>query len=459
METNNETNARLHYDLRLWVNPLAQQVRISGSLVYHAPPQGASQARFYLNKGLKVRSIEGRRVLGYHFELKPKQPLPTWLPESGTLDVHFDPPLAGNNAALVQFELEGRLNLPSRDWIELSLPLAWYPVYVPGESSSADGPTNPAEGFIGAPHAGSSAEGRAPALFSTDGAGGAAPELTFTLQVTCPAGYAAASLGETSQQGDTWHFNWPHPTNDIVVVVGRHLRSRSYESESNRVQLHSVSLGDEAAGLLGEDLLWALERFAGWFGPVRPAEFTVIQSPRVLGQGYARRGLVVLANLSEKEYLDQREAYLRCLAHEAAHTWWWAAPSASWEDWLNESFAEYSALMAIRERYGAEIFNRRLERKREQAHERLATSLPLWGFDRTDTTTAEKLALVEAQLYDKGPLLLHELAERTGHRRFIDLCRAMQWSEVHTTAHFLDLLEEVEDTPTRTWMEEMLKNP
>ena len=89
----------------------------------------------------------------------------------------------------------------------------------------------------------------------------------------------------------------------------------------------------------------------------------------------------------------------------------------------------------------------------------LSAALPLWGFDRSDTTTAEKLALVEAQLYDKGPLLLHELAERTGSRRFFDLCRAMQWSEVRTTAHFLDLLEEVEDHATRLWMEEMLKTP
>jgi hypothetical protein len=362
--------------------------------------------------------------------------LPPGLANSGTLDVHFDPPLAANAAAMIQFAFEGRLALPSRDWVELNLPLAWYPVAA----------LNGASAF--------SPEGEGP--IRLDGSGSAAADLTFTLQVSCPAGYAPGSLGAVSQHDDTWHFDWPHPTNDIVVVVGRHMRSRSYESESNRVQLHSVSLGDEAAGLLGEDLLWALERFSGWFGPVRPAEFTVIQSPRARGQGYARRGLVVLADLSEQDYLDQREEYLRCMAHEAAHTWWWAAPSASWEDWLNESFAEYSALMVIRERYGLDIFNQRLEQKRAQVHQR-AASLPLWGFDRTDTTTAEKLALVEAQLYHKGPLLLHDLAERIGRRRFIDLCRAMQWSEVRSTAHFLDLLEEVEDSAIRGWLEDTLK--
>jgi len=36
--------------------------------------------------------------------------------------------------------------------------------------------------------------------------------------------------------------------------------------------------------------------------------------------------------------------------------WWANAPVNSWEDWLNESFAEYSALMAVRELFGAERF-------------------------------------------------------------------------------------------------------
>lgn len=421
MEHQNDSNARLHYDLRLWVNPLALQMTLSGSLVYHAPPQGAAQARFYLDPRFSVRALEGRRVTGYQFETHPTQPMPASLDGSGVLDIHFDPPLAGSQATLVRFELEARLTASAqaaRDWVELALPLAWYPA--PEDTAASD--------------------------------------LTFTVQVTCPAGYAAASMGGANQQGEAWHFAWPHPTDDIVVMVGRRLKARTYESESNKVHLHSAGLSERTAALLGEDLLWAIERYAGWFGPVRPSEFTVIHSPRVQGPGYARRGLVVLPDISEQAYLDQREGYLRYLAHEAAHTWWWAAPNGSWEAWLNESFAEYSALMAIRERYGAQAYQQRLEHKRRQVTERLAEPCALWGFDRADTTTAEKQAQVEAQLYDRGPLLLHDLAERIGYRRFVDLCRAMQWSEVRSTAHFLDLLEELEDRATRLWMEEALKH-
>jgi hypothetical protein len=211
---------------------------------------------------------------------------------------------------------------------------------------------------------------------------------------------------------------------------------------------------DEQAALsLGEDMLWTLERFSGWFGPIRPAEMNLIVSPRLLGGGYARRGMVVLGGLNDQDYLSQREAYLRYLAHEASHAWWWQAPTDTWEDWLNESFAEYSALLAVRERFGAQVFDRFLEIKRE----RIPEYQPLWGFDRSDSATPEKQTTIERLLYDKGPLLLHELAGRIGQTRFLELCRGMLWSGVKDTAHFLDLLEELEDTPVREWMESELK--
>ncbi|HEX9018976.1 MAG TPA: hypothetical protein VF806_07305, partial [Anaerolineaceae bacterium] len=104
--------------------------------------------------------------------------------------------------------------------------------------------------------------------------------------------------------------------------------------------------------------------------------------------------------------------------------------------------------------YGVEIYERFFARKRERVPE----TQPLWGFDRADQSTPEKLATVERMLYDKGPLLLRQLEERIGYQRFLDFCRAMLWSGVTTTAHLLDLLEEVEDRATRAWLEEMLRS-
>jgi len=418
---------RLHYDLKLELAPISQYVAISGSLVYHAPADQTDRARFYLHHQLSIRTLTGRRVLGYHLERVPEDPFPDFLADhAAQLDIYFDPPLSAGETALIQFEYYGNLtqwsedsaNIISPEWVEIGRPMAWYPLLYNGSPAS----------------------------------------LTYSLQATILPGrgvtsYQAASLGTSTDQSGIAYFNWPYLTDDIVLVASPDLCSRLFESEANRVRVHHTAVNDSMAQLAGEDLLWTLERLAGWFGPVRPEEFTLVVSPRAQGGNYACRGLVVLTGIHEHEYLDQQESHLSYLAHEAAHTWWWSAPSNSWHSWLNESFAEYSALMAVRERFGQAALNRRLEHKREMS----AGISPLWQFDCQPSTNPDKQQAMEAQLYHQGPLLLHQLAERVSNRRFLDLCRSMQWAGVQDTVHFLELLEELEDKATRDWMEQAMK--
>ncbi len=416
-----DTNAGLHYDLALDLDPRTGRIAVRGSAAYRAPMARLERARFYLHRQLVIERITGARVLGYQFNDLSAPALP-FSPQAEALDVYFDPPLSKDETTLIMFEYSGVItdwspeaaNRIDQDWAELGLYMPWFPYQYSGEPSG----------------------------------------LTFTLKVRVPDDYKVASLGRHSLENGFWFYNWPHPTTDIVVAAGPALTTHSYTSAPNQVFLHTTTFGEEAAARLGEDMLWTMERFSGWFGPTRPGDFTLIESPRVLGGGYARRGIVVLAGINERDYIDQHPAYLRYLAHEAAHAWWWEAPTHSWEDWLNESFAEYSALLAVRERFGSDAYDRFIERKRE----RDAASLPLWGFERADISTAEKQAAVEHLLYDQGALLLHDLSERIGTSRFLAFCRARLWSGVQDTNHLLDLLEEVEDADTRRWMEDRLRN-
>ncbi len=421
-----DTNSGLHYDLHLNLDPQAHFVAVTGSLAYHSPLDRLERARFYLHRQFEIQRIIGQRILGYQYETNPSA-VPYQLPQAGILDIYFTPFLRKHETALIQFAYQGYItdwpaesaNIITTDWAELGMYLPWFPLQYSGASSN----------------------------------------LTFTLKVTCPPEYQVSSFGRSALEDGSWYYNWSHPTSDIVVAAGLDLQLRLFESDTNRVYVHSTTLQEKAATKLGEELLWVLERYSGWFGPIRPAEFTLIESPRTLGGGYARRGLVVLSGINDRDTLEQPGAFLRYLGHEAAHGWWWEAPTDSWEDWLNESFAEYSSLLAVRERYGVEIFERFLDRKRASAPQ----DIPLWEFDRTGSSTTggnvivEKQVFVERMLFDKGPLLLHELAERIGNLRFLELCRAMLWSGVTDTGHFLNLLEEVENQETRRWMENRLK--
>jgi len=91
-------------------------------------------------------------------------------------------------------------------------------------------------------------------------------------------------------------------------------------------------------------------------------DMRLVITPRTEGGGYARTGFVVLPRIGTESYKEQEVSYFSNLAHECAHLWWQMLQLTR-GDWLNESFAEYSALMAVRELFGAERFESILAKK------------------------------------------------------------------------------------------------
>ncbi len=103
-----DSNAGLHYDLQLEIDPKINFVAVAGSLAYHSPYDKLERARFYLHRQFLISRLEGRRILGYHFDT-PGEPEKPQLPQAGVLDVYFNPPLSHNETALIQFEYQGTI--------------------------------------------------------------------------------------------------------------------------------------------------------------------------------------------------------------------------------------------------------------------------------------------------------------------------------------------------------------
>jgi hypothetical protein len=224
--------------------------------------------------------------------------------------------------------------------------------------------------------------------------------------------------------------------------------------EGNRsVHVNSVTISKETSEMILNDASMMLAFYDDWFSGDVPKEISIIQSPREKGGGYARRGLVVLGGLQDQQYVELREAYCRYLGHEIAHFWWWKAETSSWEDWLNESFAEYSALMVVRELFGESAFEKRMLDKQNAINH----TVPIWGFERTDISTEAQRKEVETVLYNKGPVLLFELEKKIGDEKFKALCRQMVSSKVTSTPQFLQMLSEFECDEVSNWMEKSLK--
>lgn len=403
------------YTIRATLDPAHRFIRADVLLRVRVPSQGTDRLTFFLHHRLKVSSVTGPEVDGFEVSRNPQGTVP-FMPEAGTVVVKLAHRAPGGGIASVRFRYEGTVshlpngapNVVSPDWTEIGLYYPWYPC-------------NPAYG-----------------------------DLTYDLMVNADPAYQLRSYDGFTREGEAWHFRCDRPTTDIVLTAARTMRSVEVSGSEARVWVHYSRVRRTTALKLGKDMEWLLHLYRGWFGGTNAPRITVIESQRTRGGGYTRPGLVVLAGLDDRRFASDQDHYVRYLGHEAAHLWWYRAPAASWEDWLNESFAEYSALLAVRRRFGVDAFHARLAEKAA----RIDGLPPIWGLDRSGF---ENAGTVQAVLYDKGPVLLYTLDKMIGRGQFLDLCRAMVARRVGNTQAFLATLEQLQGKEVRTRFEEMLK--
>jgi aminopeptidase N len=197
---------------------------------------------------------------------------------------------------------------------------------------------------------------------------------------------------------------------------------------------------------LSTDIKEILTTFNQWFSGSNTS-ICLVESLREKGGGYARLGGMYLNGLNQTSYFKKRKGYTRYLSHEIAHLWWHRANTNSWQDWLNEGFAEYSALMVLREQYGPVYFDKWLDLKKKK----IKDTEPVWHCDRNGKNAY-------AILYSKAPVLLNKLEQKIGQKKFKKLMKGMLRNQVSTTAEFLDLLEKQQGSETKKWFTTELKS-
>ena len=407
-----------HYLIDVRLDPPRGLIDASVDLSLLSASDGATTVLFWLHRQLEIDTVHGPLVAGYELDLEPVDHLP-WMPEAGELRVHLVRPLVEGERIDLHFEYRGNVdtwpewsaNVITDDWTEIGLYLPWFPYNYHDYGM-----------------------------------------FTYELNVTLDDESVLRGLGDAERTNDGWHLEWNQPTNDVVVVASRDLRSVRAEREGHTVQVHFTTLDDSVAARIGEDVVTMLQTYARWFGESDQANLAVVESKRERGGGYARRGLIVLGQLSFLMAPEERANYVRYLAHEAAHGWWNQAPADGWDDWLNESFAEYSALLVVRDRLDDEEFAAQLDEKR-RASEGTPT---IWHLARSDVSTEEKAREVNLVLYSKGPILLDELADRVGLEAFLDWCRRLVQLEIGSTEEALGVLADLEGEPTSRWFRQLL---
>ncbi len=246
-------------------------------------------------------------------------------------------------------------------------------------------------------------------------------------------------VGATLLPNGHWRLSQEkNPHCGIEFIIGL----KGFQSLKNDfdkpIHMHWFSADDGAIGEhLYTDVLEAVSYFTDKFGASGKDHLDIALVPRKNTEssgGYCRPNLIVIPmgenQHNNSRYSSDKYTYiLEYMLHEVAHLWWSKADCQSFEDWLNESFAEYSKYMAIRKLFGdarhAEIFER-LQSKAE--------TMP--SLCDENLSSDEQFEVMRV----KGPVVLYGLEKKIGKERMTDLLKEIHQNKVNTTEEVISLI-------------------
>lgn len=396
-----------HYDIRVKIDSRTGHLSAHVDLAYRAQKK-AMCAEFLLFRGFLVTEVGGEDVRGYRIV---PQTTYIYAPDAATISVDLRRPVEKGEVTRISLSYAGTLNVIkwqvnriTEGWVELSSYAPWFPFD--------------------------------PLM----------RDFTYAVSVTEANGHEVVGNGNTSRSGDVWIVSEEVGCGDIALFSAPSLLRTSLADGVNRVDVvfTTPSLGQEASNI-AELTAGAMGYYYRLLGESSSGKrVLVVLAPRTAGGGYGRKGLVVLT--CDVRFEVDSPGDLSYLAHEVAHLWWTGAPSDTWEDWLNESFAEYFALMSVRERLGEEPFTALLEAKRQKSQ-----GLPaIIGIERSADAAYDVL-------YNKGCVYLHDLCVRIGEPAFIELSRNLARRREKSTRLLLDLLSSTSGEDVSQWFQGLLR--
>lgn len=377
------------YDLDLRLEPAEERLHCS-VVVEVGLATGQGSVLLLLNRGLSVDSLSANRPLeGFEIRREERAVL-RYAAEASPLEVRLASPATEPGTLRLILTYSGALepgpwgvNMITPEWVEIGLYSGWFPL-------------DPQMGRFDA-----------------------------TAGVTLPDSWTMVGTGTPVRQGNRW-MSSSGDIGDIVVLAAPSLVTRR---AGDSVRIHGPDRSPERLQAAAAAASSILGHLVSLLGPAPGDRLDIVFSPRERGGGYVRPGLAVLQD-DGGDFASP--GWIRYLAHEISHLWWHHAPTITWEDWVNESFAEVTALIMVRELKGEEAFQHRVERYREEA----ADAPPIRDLDRDDEAAY-------AALYRKGPLLLLDVERRVGGDTFARFLREVASRRAASTDEVLAILERV----------------
>jgi len=390
-----------HYDLKVDFDVGQKRITVAGTVDIDF--QGQDSIALVLWKYTDIHSIKvDNKNAEYSFDTAGKSPN-QYIPDGGKLTLRNIE--AQKQSVPVYFSygcdmqnVSGWAKSFTDDWIELGYYTAWYPVH------------NESRAF------------------------------TSEIEVSMDPGFQVSGSGMVSREGNNWVITHSWPVFDNVIIASPNLKTRKVGGDKIGLELVYTTFPEEDL----DSVSMVCQEIYGFYshilGKQEDAYLKYVFNPLEGRGGYSRSKFVSIKTSGSDRNLKSG------LAHEMAHFWWNNAATSCWEDWLNESFAECSMLLFLRENDSEGNFNRLIMQYKEQTKE----TPPIWGIDRQGPEAYNAL-------YFKGSLILMEFEKELGMDKFFDFLAAVANNHISNTADFLDLVENQVSAEYRAWFENKLK--
>ena len=351
---------------------------------------------FLLNPGFEIDTIKSKNLMSYRVTQKKGMPLPFYRLEiNGVRDT----------TEMLAVEFKYKINLSEQnhmksDWIELNADKLWFP-----------------------------------------NLGAINNELTYEVTITdFPESYYLVTHtdAKVTQGKDIITIKKDNPWYEVLVLAGKDLKEWGYDQ--NITLIGSQEIADSTFQSIGKKVKNCIDMLNGYFGMSDPINsFKVVlrnTAKDEIGYQYNRRDMIITGT----DFNDYGN-----LSHEIAH-YWWSKANFIKEPWMNESFANYSMYLVLRE-FDSEDYQKLLASNRELSKNAIpVSSASLFATDSYNS------------YYHKGAIHLIDLEEEIGSELMRQLLSICVEKNINTTENFLQELETLTNKENRNFFEDLLKN-
>ncbi len=392
--------AAMHYDVQVGIRPDAR--RLDATVIIRDPVS----ERFFLHKDFVIQSViaDGKPVA---FHVDPAAKTTPFTPEAVTivteargakvLEVRY-----GGSMVKPIGTIEMPINNIAPEQTELAIYSSWFPIFSLTE------------------------------------------KYTFKLTAALPQNLSTFANGKlvaqsTAQGRTTTVWTSVQPVSDMALLALPGIK-RS-KAGSPPVEIAYRDLPEDAAAKLRDGEAEAQKRLSALYGtPQAKTGLEIVFTPRP-GMWYSRLPLMVISEVYASNDFKKESGEAQVfhnVSHELAHHWWTIATAGTFDDWINEGLAEYSALRLTQERYGEAAVKPVLAQYREDAKNSKSNDVI--------AETAHESADRYLNLYEKASLMFFAAREKFGDQALDAFLRDFYGRYVGTsganTAAFLELAQQ-----------------